>query len=109
MQTHKVSHRPVSQCARKILHAPLVIAFALTSHAVLAQSSSGSIYGVADAGTQVVVKNEESGWVRDVVVGADGKFNFTALPPGTYTVSKISGGKESAAKRRESTPGLEQL
>jgi len=72
----------------------LIIAMALGSTNGFAQSSDGSIYGLADPGSKIIIKNEESGLTREYTVGEDGKFNCNALPTGTYTVSKAGmGGK----------------
>ena len=58
-----------------------------TSIPVLADASSGSIYGQAEMGKTVTIKNLATGFVRDVTVTDSGRFNFRQLPVGKYEVS----------------------
>jgi hypothetical protein len=51
-----------------------------------ADNVSGSIYGKAIQGKSVTIKNPATGFKRVVVVGEDGRFNFSKLPTGKYTV-----------------------
>lgn len=68
------------------------LAIALASGTVGAQSSSGSIYGQAGFGAgsaeglSVYVENTDTGFERELPVQADGRYSFSALPPGNYTV-----------------------
>ncbi len=57
---------------------------------VMAQSSDGSLFGRAAAGSAVVITNVETGTTRQIKAEADGKFSFTKLPPGQYRVSSGS-------------------
>lgn len=84
----------------------LAVALTLGSSSALAQSASGSIYGTADAGTTVTIKSQETGLTRELKVGADGKFNFTALPTGTYTVTESEGGAEVASQNARVNAGI---
>ncbi|HWX66078.1 MAG TPA: TonB-dependent receptor plug domain-containing protein [Rhodanobacter sp.] len=52
----------------------------------LAQSTTGSIFGQAQAGETVLVKST-SGVTRQVVVDSTGHYNVGALPLGDYTVT----------------------
>lgn len=52
---------------------------------VMAQSTTGSIYGTVPPGT-VVVLTSTTGITRTVTAGADGKYNMASLPAGSYTV-----------------------
>ena len=61
------------------------------SGVVFAQAASGSIYGQADPGSTVSVSSQETGLTRSVPAGADGRFSFTELPTGTYTVTESEG------------------
>jgi len=55
---------------------------------VQAQSTSGSIYGtVSDGEGATVVIANNSGLSRTVAVGADGEYNISSLPVGSYTVT----------------------
>lgn len=54
-----------------------------------AQSTTGGIYGTvpsASGNTTVQVTNN-SGFSRTVQVGADGRYNFNALPVGSYKIT----------------------
>ena len=58
----------------------------LVGTGALAQSTTGSIFGQAKAGETIVVKGA-SGITRQVEVGADGRYNISTLPVGSYTVT----------------------
>ncbi|MFD2367428.1 TonB-dependent receptor plug domain-containing protein [Pseudoduganella sp. GCM10020061] len=51
-----------------------------------AQAQAGSISGQATAGSVITVENKAIGFSRRVTVGADGSFNVTQLPPGSYVL-----------------------
>lgn len=59
--------------------------------ALAASNTSGSIYGQAKTGATVTFKNKNTGLSRDVIVGADGRFNFKDVPTGKYTVTSSNG------------------
>lgn len=68
------------------------IAIALTlgawmSGAALAQSSDGSIIGMAKAGDTILVRGSENGFKREMKVDKDGKFQIRRVPTGYYDVS----------------------
>ncbi|WP_250624476.1 TonB-dependent receptor [Pinirhizobacter soli] len=67
-----------------------VLAVALSSTlaggVVYAQSTTGTIFGQAEANETVTVDNG-SGFVRQVAVDASGRYAVNALPLGTYTVT----------------------
>lgn len=52
-----------------------------------ADNNSGSIYGKANAGKTVTVKNLGTGLTRQVVIDESGRFNFSSLPTGKYVVN----------------------
>ncbi len=52
-----------------------------------ADNSSGSIYGHAIAGKTITIKNPATGFSRTVTVGENGRFTFSKLPTGNYTVT----------------------
>lgn len=57
------------------------------SGSLLAQTNiTGSIYGSAQPGNTVVIRNLDTGLTRTVTVGEDGKFRALALPNGRYQV-----------------------
>ena len=73
----------------------LATAGALMSPTAFAQSNTvGTIYGTiaGNAGDEVLVESN-TGFKRTVKPDAAGKFNLTAVPAGTYSVSLISKGK----------------
>jgi hypothetical protein len=77
---------------RKIALA-VALAIGTSSGVVLAQATSGSIYGTADPGAQVSVTNEGNGATRSITVGKDGRYQFNALLPGSYKVTLAESGK----------------
>src|SRR5689334_11203507 len=64
-----------------------------TMDVAMAQSNAtGSIYGRATANdVKVVVENPATGLRRTLTPDAQGRFQATALPPGTYKVSQVRG------------------
>lgn len=64
---------------------------------VMAQQSVGSINGRASKGDLVQVESKEIGVTRQVRLDADGSFQISQLPPGSYTVTRTraNGSKES--------------
>ena len=52
-----------------------------------AQQTSGSISGRAGVGSTVSIENKSIGITRTVIVGSDGGFQASQLPPGDYTVT----------------------
>ncbi len=62
---------------------------------VLAQSTTGSVFGTApvSAGETVRIVSSGTGLTREVSVGSDGRYGANQLPVGDYTVSLMQGGK----------------
>ena len=67
---------------------PLALAILLaTSGLASAQSNvTGSVYGSAQPGQTVVIRNADTGLTRTISVGADGKYRALALPTGQYKI-----------------------
>jgi hypothetical protein len=85
---------------RASLWRPTALAVALGmsfSGAVLAQSTTGNIFGQASAGETVVVKNA-SGVERSVTVGTNGRYAVNGLPVGVYSVSLQKDGQEVGSR-----------
>jgi len=72
---------------RKTLVCSAILAASLNGNYAFADNVSGSIYGKATEGYTVVIKNKSTGFKRSIVVGADGRFNFSSLPTGSYEVT----------------------
>src|SRR5690606_13343453 len=67
---------------RKALALAIALSFAGAANA---QSTTGSIYGVASEGATVTVRND-SGLTRTVTADASGRYNIGTLPVGNYRV-----------------------
>ncbi|HQX08559.1 MAG TPA: TonB-dependent receptor plug domain-containing protein, partial [Zoogloea sp.] len=65
--------------------------------AVMAQQSMGSINGRAAKGDSVSAEDKTIGVTRQIKLDADGSFQISQLPPGTYTVTRTraNGTKET--------------
>ena len=55
--------------------------------AVMAQSTTGSIFGQAEPGDTVTVTSASTGLSRDASVDSTGRYRVSNLPVGTYTVT----------------------
>ena len=85
-----------------VISRSLALAFGLAAStfimvpAVFAQSNTtGTIYGTVDsaAGADVLVESKDTGFKRSITPDANGRFNLTSIPTGTYSVSLLRGGK----------------
>jgi hypothetical protein len=73
---------------------PLAIAAAMSMsyiNPVVANSTSGSIYGSEKPGTEITYVNTQTGAKRTLTVGENGKFRFSSVQPGRYTVTNSDG------------------
>jgi hypothetical protein len=84
----------------KIAAAIFCAVIAAASGNVFAQSASGSIYGQADPGSTIVITSQDTGLTRSITAGSDGKFSFSTLPTGTYSVTETSGSKTGTETAR---------
>lgn len=80
---------------RTVLSVALSLCIAGT---VYAQSSTGSIFGQAEAGATVTIENIDTGSSRTITAGADGRFRLPQLQTGNYRVSS-NGQVEQVAVR----------
>lgn len=82
--------------AKSLKRSTLSVALGLCfAGGVMAQSTTGAIYGdagAAAAGATVTVKNQ-AGVTRTVTTDAAGRYNITSLPTGDYTVTIERGGQ----------------
>lgn len=75
---------------KKMRRATLCVALGmcLASSAYAQSSAAGAIFGSAgEPGTTVVIQSLDTGLTREIKVGANGRYNATALPVGRYKVS----------------------
>lgn len=80
------AHRGFS--IRSLTIAALIgICGAAGSATVYAQSTAGTIFGVAPAGDSISAKSTTNGLQRRVMVASDGRYHLAALPVGVYTVT----------------------
>ena len=75
------------QPRRSALAFAMAVGLGLVSSAALAQSTVGTIYGNASAGSTIQADSTSSGLSRSATADADGKFNIGSLPPGQYKVT----------------------
>jgi outer membrane lipoprotein SlyB len=69
-----------------VLSAAFALALGLAGTAA-AQTSSGNIIGEGKAGDVVVIENVDTGFVREVKVKEDGRYQMRRLPTGTFHVT----------------------
>ncbi|WP_083940907.1 TonB-dependent receptor [Pseudoduganella violaceinigra] len=64
---------------------------AMVNPAMAQSSATGNVYGTVEtpAGASVVMTNVETGLKRTAEVGANGRYQATALPPGRYKVELL--------------------
>ncbi|WP_205744213.1 carboxypeptidase-like regulatory domain-containing protein, partial [Enterobacter roggenkampii] len=66
--------------------------------AAAAQSTTGSLFGNAPAGTTIVVQSD-TGLTRSATVDSSGRYNLGSLPVGKYTITQQRDGQ--TIERRE--------
>ena len=86
-----------------VRHTALAVAVAMGfgfSGQVLAQATTGSVFGTApvSAGETVRVVNSQTGLTRVVAVDSAGRYSANQLPTGEYTVSLMQGGNVVATR-----------
>jgi len=84
----------------------LVLLMLATTQVAHAQSVVGSIYGQAEPGTAVIIKNQDTGLTRESPVDANGKFSFSSLPTGVYSVQLQKDGQQLATQTARVNPGV---
>ena len=94
----------------------LILAVLGSIRAIEAQTATGSILGdVNDSsggklpGVTVTARNQENGASRETVTDTLGAYSFSALPPGTYTVSAALAGFGGAERKDVRLPIASQL
>jgi hypothetical protein len=86
-----------------VRHTALAVAVAMgfgVSGQVLAQATTGSIFGTApvSSGETIRVVNNQTGLTREVAVGSDGRYGANQLAVGDYTVSLVQNGSVVATR-----------
>lgn len=84
------STRQASVLRRSSLALALAMGMGLTG-TVFAQATTGSLFGSAEAGDTVQITSS-TGVTRTTTVDERGRYSFSNLPLGTYTVSLVKGG-----------------
>ena len=87
----------------RMRHTALAVAVAMgfgLSGQVLAQATTGSIFGTAPAaaGETVRIVSDQTGLTREVPVDSTGRYRANSLPLGNYTVSLLSNGQVVSSK-----------
>ena len=73
---------------------PIMVSAAIAlsySAPTIANSTSGSIYGTEKPGTAITYVNAKTGAKRTLTVTENGKFRFSNVQPGIYTVTNADG------------------
>ena len=76
MQNYRLSLRPLA----------LAVLLATSGMAMAQSNITGSIYGSAQPGQTVLIRNQDTGLTRTIPVDADGKYRALALPTGQYKI-----------------------
>src|SRR5690348_13974020 len=100
MNSMKFNNGARRSTARRTALALAIAAGIGLSGQVLAQATTGSVYGTAPvaAGETVRIVNNQTGLTREVAVGSDGRYGANQLPVGDYTVSLMQGGNVVAKR-----------
>ena len=94
MNTKKLAPASNGMRIRRTALALAVAASVGFSGQVLAQATTGSVFGTAPVspGETVRVVSSQTGLTREVSVGSDGRYSANQLPVGDYTVSLMQNG-----------------
>lgn len=95
MKSNKLQSRTLRRSAVALAASSLLFALGGMQVAYAQTNVTGSVYGTVQAGSgaSVVLENLNTGTKRTVVPDASGRFNASAVPPGTYKVSLVRDGK----------------
>jgi outer membrane receptor protein involved in Fe transport len=93
MNSKKLTHIKKAYVRHTVLAMAVAMGFGFSGH-VLAQATTGSVFGTApvSSGETVRIVNSQTGLTREVTVGSDGRYGANQLPVGTYTVSLVQNG-----------------
>lgn len=81
----------------RLRHTALAIALgmSITGIAMAQSRSAGTIFGNAEAGTQVTIKSKDTGLTRTVTADESGRYAVSELPIGTYVVNTAQGTRDN--------------
>jgi len=101
MSSHNKIHNP------KWRHTALAVALSMSlGGVVMAQSTTGSIFGQAPAAAgETVSATNTSGLTREVAVDSSGRFQISNVPVGVYTVSLKKDGAVVDSRKVSLAPG----
>lgn len=67
----------------------------IAAPAMAASNTAGSIFGKANANTEIVYKNKKTGVARTITADDEGRFNISGVPAGEYEVTNSAGEKRT--------------
>lgn len=76
---------------RSLTAVAVTVSLGLALPTIAASNTAGSIHGKAAAGSSITYKSDSTGISRTVTANADGRFNVSSVPAGTYTVTDSAG------------------
>jgi hypothetical protein len=85
--------RNSNRCRLRRSALAVALGLCMSSGAVMAQSTVGSVFGSAEAGATVQIQNLGNGSTRSATVDQDGRYTFSSLQPGNYRVSVAENGQ----------------
>lgn len=91
--SNKHSQRRSSFARSLAISVAVALCGAAGSLAVHAQSTAGTVYGIAPEGDSILVHNETNGIQRRVHVDSKGRYRVSAVPRGVYTVTLEENGQ----------------
>lgn len=91
--SNKHSQRRSSFARSLAISAAVALCGAAGSMAVHAQSTVGSVFGIAPAGDAIFAQNGTTGVQRRVHADAKGRYKISSLPTGIYTVTLEENGQ----------------
>ncbi|SHL80690.1 TonB-dependent receptor [Rhodanobacter sp. OK091] len=93
MNSKKLTHVKKAYLRHSALAVAVAMGFGVSGQ-VLAQATTGSVFGTApvSSGETVRVVSSQTGLTREVAVGSDGRYSANKLPVGDYTVSLVQNG-----------------
>lgn len=85
---------------RTALSVGLGLGLGLVSMTTVAQSTTGSVFGrvAGDSGNVVVIHNDNTGQELTATVDSSGRYRFSSLPAGSYTVTLQRDGTEVSTR-----------